>query len=62
MLPAALTRRDGVFVWREGEDAKARFHAVDGTDIEAAGFSSIDVVGLAAATRAPNVRSTWALR
>ncbi|WP_431481036.1 hypothetical protein [Pseudomonas thivervalensis] len=34
----------------------ARFHAVDGTDIEAAGFSSIDVVGLAAATRAPNVQ------
>jgi len=56
MLPAALTRCDGVFVWREGEDSKARFHAVDGTEIEAAGFSSIDVVGLAAATGAPNVQ------
>ncbi|WP_434706223.1 NAD(P)-dependent oxidoreductase [Pseudomonas sp. Z1-12] len=56
MLPAALTRRDGVFVWREGEDSKAGFHAVDGTKIEATGFSSIDVVGLAAATGAPDVQ------
>lgn len=56
MLPAALTRRDGVFVWREEEDSKAGFHAVDGTKIEATGFSSIDVVGLAAATGAPNVQ------
>ena len=56
MLPAALTRRDGVFVWREGADSKASFHAVDGTEIEASGFSSIDVVGLAAATGAPNVQ------
>ncbi|WP_460146222.1 NAD(P)-dependent oxidoreductase [Pseudomonas sp. H3_H08] len=56
MLPAALTRRDGVFVWREGEASKASFHAVDGTEIEASGFSSIDVVGLATATGAPNVQ------
>ena len=56
MLPAALTRRDGVFVWREGEDSKAIFRAVDDTQIEASGFSSIDVVGLAAATDAPNVQ------
>ena len=55
MLPAALTRRDSVFVWREGEESKASFHAVDGTEIEASGFSSIDVVGLAAATGAANV-------
>lgn len=56
MMPAALTRRDGVYIWREGEDAKVSFRAVDGTEIEAAGFSSIDVVGLAAATGAPNVQ------
>lgn len=56
MLPAALTRRDGVFVWREGEDAKASFHAVDGTQIEASGFSSIDVAGLATATGAADVQ------
>ncbi|SFX76383.1 hypothetical protein SAMN03159390_02485 [Pseudomonas sp. NFACC49-2] len=56
MLPAALTRRDGVYVWREGEDARVSFHAVDGTPIQASGFSSIDVVGLGAATGAPNVQ------
>lgn len=61
MLPAALTRRDGVFVWREGEDSKAIFRAVDGTQIEASGFSSIDVVGLAAATDAPNVQFNMAI-
>ncbi|MFV1941993.1 NAD(P)-dependent oxidoreductase [Pseudomonas luteola] len=56
MLPAALTRRDGVYVWREGEDAKVSFRAVDGTEIEASGFSSIDVVGLGAATGAANIQ------
>ncbi len=61
MLPAALTRRDGVFMWREGEDAKATFRAVDGTDIQATGFSSIDVAGLAAATGARNVQFNMAI-
>lgn len=56
LMPAALTRRDGVYVWREGEDAKATFPAIDGTQIEAAGFSSIDVVGLASATGAHTVQ------
>ncbi|WPC26547.1 NAD(P)-dependent oxidoreductase [Pseudomonas moraviensis] len=55
MLPAALTRRDGEYIWREGDDAKVSFRAVDGTTLEGAGFSSIDVTGLAAATYAPNV-------
>ncbi|WP_426111047.1 NAD(P)-dependent oxidoreductase [Pseudomonas sp. DSP3-2-2] len=61
MLPAALTRRNGVYVWREGEDSKVSFHAVDGTQIEASGFSSIDVVGLGAATGAPNVQFNLAI-
>lgn len=61
MLPAALTRRDGVYVWREGEESRARFRAVDGTQIEATGFSSIDVVGLAAATDAPDVQFNMAI-
>lgn len=56
MLPAALTRRDGEYIWREGDDARVSFRAVDGTRMEANGFSSIDVVGLAAATGAPNVQ------
>lgn len=61
MLPAALTRRDGVFVWREGADSTVGFHAVDGTPIEGSGFSSIDVTGLAAATGAPNVQFNMAI-
>ena len=56
MLPAALTRRDGNYVWREGEEQNVSFRAVDGTSMQASGFSSIDVTGLAAATDAPNVQ------
>ncbi|UST79624.1 NAD(P)-dependent oxidoreductase [Pseudomonas siliginis] len=56
MLPSALTRRDGNFIWREAEDAKVTFLALDGTPIQGTGFSSIDVAGLAAATEAPNVQ------
>ena len=60
MMPAALTRRNSVYTWREGDDAKAGFRAVDGTEVEASGFSSIDVVGLATATGAPNVQFNMA--
>lgn len=56
LMPAALTRRDGVYLWREGDDAKAVFSALDGSKIEASGFSSIDVTGLAAATGAHSVQ------
>lgn len=56
LLPAALTRRDGVYLWREGNDAKTLFSALDGTETEASGFSSIDVVGLATATGAQSVQ------
>lgn len=56
MMPEAFTRRDSSYIWRSGSDSKAEFHAIDGTKIEAAGFSSIDVAGLAAATGAPNVQ------
>lgn len=56
MLPAALTRREGAFVWREGEEANVSFRALDGTLMQASGFSSIDVAGLAAATDAANVQ------
>ena len=54
--PAALGRRDGAFYWRTGDDSRATFRAVDGTETEAAAFSAYDVVGLAMATGAPNVR------
>lgn len=56
LLPAALTRRDGVYLWREGDDAQATFAALDGTEINATGFSSIDVPGLASATGAQSVQ------
>ncbi|WP_338556847.1 NAD(P)-dependent oxidoreductase [Erwinia sp. E_sp_B04_7] len=56
LMPAALTRRVGAYMWREGNDARATFSAIDGTEIAATGFSSIDVVGLASATGAGNVQ------
>jgi len=56
MMPAALTLKDGDYLWREGDEAKAVFAAIDGTAVEAAGFSSIDVAGLAAATGAQSVQ------
>lgn len=55
MLPSALSRRDGAWIWRSGDEAKTSFRAIDGTVIEASGFSSIDVAGLAAETGARNV-------
>ncbi len=60
-MPAALTRRDGAYVWRVGDDTKAEFRAVDGTEMEAAAFSPYDVVGLATVTGAPNVQFNLAL-
>lgn len=56
LMPAALTRRDGVYMWRKAEEARAVFTAVDGTEINATGFSSIDVVGLASSTGARSVQ------
>ncbi|RTZ48273.1 NAD(P)-dependent oxidoreductase [Candidimonas sp. SYP-B2681] len=56
MMPAALTRRDGSYIWRSKDDTKAEFRAINGTKVEGAGFSSIDVVGLAVATGSPNVQ------
>ncbi len=52
----ALARRDGAFVWRVGDEAKATFRAVDGTEMQASALSPYDVVGLATATGAPNVQ------
>jgi hypothetical protein len=60
-MPAALARRDGAYIWRVGDDAKARFRAVDGTEIEAEALSPNDVVALATATGAPNVEFNLAI-
>lgn len=61
-MPAALTRRDGNYIWREGDDAKTEFRAVDGTRTEAAALAPYDVVALATATGAPNVQFNLATR
>ena len=60
-MSAALTRRDGAYIWRVGDDAKAKFHAVDGTEMDAFAFTPYDVVGLATATGAPNVQFNLAI-
>ena len=52
---SVLARRDGAFVWRKGDDAGFSFHAIDGTELAASGFSSIDIAGLAAVTGARDV-------
>lgn len=56
LMPEALTRRNGAYIWRSGDDTSVTFHAIDGTAIAARGFSSIDVVGLATATGARNAQ------
>lgn len=56
LQPAALTRRDGEYIWREGDEAKVKFPALDGVEVRGMGFSSIDVVGLATATGARTVQ------
>lgn len=59
--PAALALRDGAYRWRVGDDAKATFRAVDGTEMQASALSPYDVVGLATATGARNVEFNLAL-
>jgi len=61
VIAPALTRRNGAYVWRQGEDARATVHALDGTPMDAFGLSINDVVALAAATDAPNVEFNLAL-
>jgi hypothetical protein len=56
LMPGALTRRNGAYVWRTGAEMKSQFMAIDGTRIEASGFSSIDVAGLATETGARDVQ------
>jgi hypothetical protein len=55
VMPSAFAQADGAFVWRKGDDAGATFRAIDGNAIKAAGFSSIDIAGLAAATGADDI-------
>ncbi|MDN3557499.1 NAD(P)-dependent oxidoreductase [Halomonas maura] len=60
-VPAVLARRDGAWCWRTGDDAKAEFHAADGTPMAATALSPHDIVGLATVTGAPNVAFNLAI-
>lgn len=55
VMPSVLARSGGAFVWRKGDDTGSTFRAIDGTAIQATGFSSIDIAGLAAVTNASDV-------
>jgi hypothetical protein len=57
--PAALTRRNGKYVWRSGVDARTNFCAVDGIQMDAIAISPNDILALAAATDAPMWKSIW---
>ncbi|HEX2526047.1 MAG TPA: hypothetical protein VHL31_07065 [Geminicoccus sp.] len=56
LAPAALTRREGNFHWRNGDEAKAVIRAVDGEAMEAFAYSPLDIAALAAVTHAPNIQ------
>lgn len=55
-LPLSLVREGERYLWRSKDEASGEFRAIDGRVIPAAAFSSIDIMGLAAATGAPTVR------
>ena len=56
VISSVLARRDGAFVWRKSDDASFAFRAIDGKKLTAAGFSTIDIAGLAAATGARDIQ------
>jgi hypothetical protein len=53
--PSVLTRRDGGYFWRAGDDVQGSFRSADGTEMQANGMSLVDVVALATETGASNV-------
>lgn len=55
VISSVLARKGGAFVWRKGDDAGFTFQGIDGTELAASGFSSIDIAGLAAVTGASDV-------
>ncbi|WP_420152330.1 hypothetical protein [Siphonobacter sp.] len=60
-MPLSLTRREGAYVWRSGEEAKTTFRAVDGTEMEAFALAPNDVISLATVTGSPNVQFNLAI-
>lgn len=53
---AALTVKDGRFTWIAGEEATARYRSVDGVELPATAYGPLDVLSLANATGAKNIR------
>ncbi|GAA2242663.1 hypothetical protein GCM10010232_32090 [Streptomyces amakusaensis] len=58
---AGLVRRDSVFTWVNGPEARADVPALDGTLHPGQSIAVLDVTSLALATGAPNVRFDFAL-
>lgn len=54
--PAALVLQGGQFTWIKGEAAKARVSSVDGVVQDATAYTPFDIISLAAATDARNIR------
>lgn len=61
-LPAIQARRDGIWIWRQGDDLKAELQTLDGTMLPAMALSPHDVVALATETSASNVEFNLAVR
>lgn len=53
--PPVLTRREGGYFWRAGDDVQGGFRSADGTEVQAYGMSLVDIVALATETGASNV-------
>ncbi|MEV4097836.1 hypothetical protein [Streptosporangium saharense] len=58
---AGLVRRDGVFVWVGGEEARVEVATVDGVVLSGQTIAIPDVPSVALATGAPNVRFDFAV-
>ena len=57
----ALTRKDGAWRWCSGDDTASKVRAIDGTEMDANIYSPNDVLLVAHATGAPNVRLDLAM-
>ena len=61
-LPSPLLLADGKFLWAQGDDTGRDFIGVDGTKWRGRAYPLLDVVSLAAATEAKNIRLDFAVR
>lgn len=54
--PAFLVFENGRRVWLAGDSAKGTINTIDGRSLDATAYSPFDIIGLFAATGAPNIR------